>query len=270
MTIGRNIADLRKSNGLTQEQLAEILGVSTQTISKWENGLTMPDIMLLPVIAECFDITVDELYSGKKPNEKRNPVDYDDIPERLYDNIIELTQRGWCDTFDGKDIETEKKRMKDYLAENRQVKTATFSNKNGGVIATSEIGLLHRGKANADQLTNEGIGRVLEVLSKPSVRRIFSYEIENMPKYVTSPYAAKKCGIPLEDAAEALELLCEIHVNHLTDVMLDEDNPVRMYTLDSGEWVMYVLMILKTARLMDENQQHYFNYRGSYNNLWLK
>ena len=40
MTIGKSIADLRKSGGLTQEQLAEILGVSSQTISKWENEIS--------------------------------------------------------------------------------------------------------------------------------------------------------------------------------------------------------------------------------------
>ncbi len=270
MSIGKNIAELRKSSGMTQEQLAETLGVSSQAVSKWENEVTMPDIMLLPVIAGCFDITVDELYGGKKTKEKRQVIDYDEIPEMLYDTIIELTQRGWVDSVEGKDIDTEKERMRSYLADNRQVKTATFSNKNGAVIATSEIGLLHRGKANADQLTVAGIGDVLEILSKPTVRRVFAYETENMSKPVTAPFVAKKCGIALDEAEEALELLAKIHVNHPTDVMLDEDKPVRMYSLDSGEWVMYTLMILKTARLMDENKQHYFNYRGSYNNLWIQ
>ena len=270
MTIGKNIAELRKNNGMTQEQLAETLGVSSQAVSKWENEVTMPDIMLLPVIAGCFDITLDELYGGRKPKEKQQAVDYDEIPAILYDTIIELTQRGWVDSVEGKDIETEKERMKSYLAENRQVKTATFSNKSGAVIATSEIGLLHRGKSNADQLIQEGIGRVLEVLSNTAVRRVFAYEMENITKPITAPYAAKKCDISPDEAAQALELLTEIHVNHPTDVMLDEDNSVRMYTLNSDEYVMYTLMILKTARLMDENEQHYFNYRGSYNNLWIQ
>ena len=270
MTIGKSIADLRKSGGLTQEQLAEILGVSSQTISKWENEVTMPDIMLLPAIAGCFDITVDELYGGRKQTKKRKAVDYDDIPEILYDTVIELTQRGWVDTVEGKDIEAEKEKMKSYLAQNRQVKTATFSNKRGAVVATSEIGLLHRGKANADQLVQEGIGRILEVLSNVAVRRVFAYEMENMTKPITAPYAAKKCDISPDEAVEALELLTEIHVNHLTEVMLDENNSVRMYTLNSDESIMYVLMILKTARLIDENEQHYFNYRGSYNNLWIQ
>ena len=270
MTIGKSIADLRKNSGMTQEQLAEILGVSSQTVSKWENDVTMPDIMLLPVIAGCFEITVDELYNGIKPTKKRQPINYDDIPEMLYDTVIELTQRGWVDTVEGKDLEEEKERMKSYLAEDRQVKTATFSNKRGAVIATSEIGLLHRGKANADQLVQEGIGRVLEVLSNSAVRRIFAYEMENMTKPITAPYAAQKCDLSPNEAAEALEMLTEIHVNRPTDIMLDEDNSVRTYALNSDECIMYVLMILKTARLIDENKQHYFNYRGSYNNLWIQ
>ena len=270
MTIGKNIAELRKSSGMTQEQLAETLGVSSQSISKWENEVTMPDIMLLPVIAGCFDITVDELYGGRKSKEKRKAIDYDDIPEMIYDTIIELTQRGWVDTVEGKDLETEKERMKSYLAEDRQVKTATFSNKRGAVIATSEIGLLHRGKANADQLTEEGIGRVLEILSNTAVRRVFAYEMDNMTQPITAPFVAKKCNISLEQAAQALEWLTEIHVNHFTDVMLDEAQSVRMYSLYSDEWIMCTLMLLKIARLMDENKQHYFNYRGSYNNLWVQ
>ena len=270
MTIGKNIADLRKSNRMTQEQLAETLGVSSQAVSKWENEVTMPDIMLLPVIAGCFDITVDELYGGRKTIEKRQTIDYDDIPEMLYDAVIDLTQRGWVDTVEGKDIETEKEKMKSYLAENRQVKTATFSNKKGAVIATSEIGLLHRGKANADQLVQEGIGRVLEILSNTAVRRVFAYEMDNMTKPLTAPYAAKKCDISPDEAAQALDMLTEIHVNQPTDVMIDENNSVRMYALNSDECIMYMLMILKTARLIDENEQHYFNYRGSYNNLWIQ
>ena len=51
-TIGQNIALLRKRNGLTQETLAAQIGVSAQSISKWETGTNMPDVMLLPVIAD--------------------------------------------------------------------------------------------------------------------------------------------------------------------------------------------------------------------------
>ena len=65
-TLGTRIAALRKEKGLTQEELAEKLGVSSQAVSKWENDLSCPDIMLLPSLAKIFDTTVDELLSGKK------------------------------------------------------------------------------------------------------------------------------------------------------------------------------------------------------------
>lgn len=60
--IGDKIKMLRKNKGMTQEQLAEILAVSSQTISKWENAVSTPDISLLPVIARYFGITMDELF----------------------------------------------------------------------------------------------------------------------------------------------------------------------------------------------------------------
>ena len=49
---------MRKSTGLTQEQLATKLGVSAQSVSKWENEISMPDISLLPDIAEAFGISI--------------------------------------------------------------------------------------------------------------------------------------------------------------------------------------------------------------------
>ena len=63
-TLGKTINTLRKANGFTQEEFASMLGISPQAVSKWENDLSCPDIMLLPKIAEIFDITVDSLLSG--------------------------------------------------------------------------------------------------------------------------------------------------------------------------------------------------------------
>lgn len=65
-TLGSRIAALRKEKGLTQEELAEKIGVSSQAVSKWENDLSCPDIMLLPSLAKTFDTTVDLLLSGKE------------------------------------------------------------------------------------------------------------------------------------------------------------------------------------------------------------
>lgn len=65
-TIGEFIAVLRKANGLTQKQLAELLGVSDKTVSRWERNETAPDLSLIPVIAEIFGVTSDELLRGER------------------------------------------------------------------------------------------------------------------------------------------------------------------------------------------------------------
>ena len=62
MKIANKIKQMRVQAGFTQEQLANKLGVSSQSVSKWENGVAMPDIMLLPAIAEIFGISIDELF----------------------------------------------------------------------------------------------------------------------------------------------------------------------------------------------------------------
>ena len=66
MTIGKRIAHLRKEKGLTQEELAQHMGISPQAVSKWENDQTCPDISALPKPARLFGVTVDELLEGKE------------------------------------------------------------------------------------------------------------------------------------------------------------------------------------------------------------
>lgn len=63
-TLGSRIAECRKAKGVTQDQLAEHMGVSSQAVSKWENDLSCPDITLLPKLADYFSTTIDKLLRG--------------------------------------------------------------------------------------------------------------------------------------------------------------------------------------------------------------
>lgn len=72
-TVKLKIAELRKEKGIGQQELADVLGVSFQSVSKWETGITMPDITLLPDIAEYFNISVDELL-GLKPLHQKDYI----------------------------------------------------------------------------------------------------------------------------------------------------------------------------------------------------
>lgn len=90
-TLGERIAQLRKEKGLKQDELAEMLGITPQAVSKWENDQTCPDISLLPKLAEILGVMVDELLSGKTeavvkvvPIEERK-----DIKDMLFRIVID-------------------------------------------------------------------------------------------------------------------------------------------------------------------------------------
>ena len=73
MNIGQQIAKYRKEKRLTQEQLGEAVGVTSRTVSKWETGLSLPDVVLIPPISSALGITLDELF-GIKPKEKQKDL----------------------------------------------------------------------------------------------------------------------------------------------------------------------------------------------------
>lgn len=64
--IGKFIAELRKEKNITQEELAEILGVNVKSVSRWENAKTMPDLALLPMLANELNVEVSEILNGRK------------------------------------------------------------------------------------------------------------------------------------------------------------------------------------------------------------
>ncbi|MBE6815703.1 MAG: helix-turn-helix transcriptional regulator, partial [Ruminococcaceae bacterium] len=65
-TMGAFLAALRKANGYTQQEVADKLNVSNKTVSKWECDDGCPEIMMLPVIAELYSVTVDEILKGER------------------------------------------------------------------------------------------------------------------------------------------------------------------------------------------------------------
>lgn len=69
MNLGKIILELRRNKGVTQEELAAELGVTAAAVSKWENGYTLPDILMLCALADYFEVTTDYLL-GRNPNFK--------------------------------------------------------------------------------------------------------------------------------------------------------------------------------------------------------
>lgn len=83
--IGKYIAFCRKKKNLTQEQLAEKLYITDRAISKWENGICLPDAGNMPLLCEILDITINDLFSGEV-------VDMKDKEKNLEENLLEMTK----------------------------------------------------------------------------------------------------------------------------------------------------------------------------------
>lgn len=74
-TIGNRISRFRKAKGMTQEELAGKMGVSSQAVSKWENDASCPDVGLIPKLCQILGITADELLTGKEPEVRLVPAE---------------------------------------------------------------------------------------------------------------------------------------------------------------------------------------------------
>ena len=85
INISKNIADLRKRKGITQEQLASALNISPQAISKWETNTSFPDAQTLPLIAAYFEVSIDYLFYGED-------YAYNDIYNKVFDKVAEHAQ----------------------------------------------------------------------------------------------------------------------------------------------------------------------------------
>lgn len=83
--IGKFLAELRKELGLTQEQLGEKIGVTNKTISRWETGTYLPPVEMLLELSKLYDVSINELLSGKRLNEDEYKVE----AER---NLIEVSK----------------------------------------------------------------------------------------------------------------------------------------------------------------------------------
>lgn len=92
------LAKLRKARNMTQQELSDIVGTSCQNISKWENGMTAPDITMLPVLADFFQVSVDELLGLVPLKGERyllEGTDTEDFWDKHLEYLLRTRKTGW-------------------------------------------------------------------------------------------------------------------------------------------------------------------------------
>lgn len=108
--MGKFIAELRRSNHLTQEKLGEELGVTNKTISRWENGHYSPDVEMLRLLSNKFDVSINELISGER-------ISDDQFKEAADKNLIHAWEESSF-TLNERIKYWKSKWMKEHIAQN--------------------------------------------------------------------------------------------------------------------------------------------------------
>ena len=261
-SMARMIAQLRRERGMTQETLAEMIGVSAQTVSKWENRTTCPDVALLPVIADVFGVSIDALYGRV---DARKALE----PEQAIEQVIECAR----ETFVAACYTPEQDgRFEDQLALYKRAMTLDVRHRS--VIESDRDVLYFREKLGVLALRRPEAGwsslfgsdenrTLLRLLADGDFRRAMQTIISRRMLTFTLPSLAKQCGA--EDGGALGEKLLQSGLFARRELMIDEA-PLTYYELTMGESRLFLLYaVLAFAQEMMTYEGVHYCFFGNMN-----
>ncbi len=254
MYLAENIARLRRERGMTQESLAEMIGVSSQTISKWENSATWPDVALLPVIADVFGVTIDALYGRE---DERRAIH----PDKAIDQVIEAVRETivgacWNPETDGKfedNLEKYRKVMQSDLQQRSVIENdqdALYFRETLGALA------LRRPEEGWNSLfARDDVATLLRTLADDDFRRAMRIILQKRMLTFTLPSLMKQCGA--QDAARLEECLMASGCFVRRELTIDE-TLLTYYELIYAEMKLYLIYGVMALA------QEYADYQGTH------
>ena len=268
VNIGEIIAKLRKEADLTQEALANMLGVSAQAISKWETGTTMPDIMLLPIIADVFDTDIDTLFCRQKRSNV-GKIRRENAYEGIYNSFLETSQE-LMTRLDNNPANSNPAIIKqkaweasEFFKNNPKAQFLVLSNMEGnGIFANGDIALTFvKNKDDIFKLfDNDDAWTVIKRFADGETRAVFKHILDNREKSFTSAFIAAKCGIDIKAAERALENLLQMRLIGRHDVLTDEGT-IHVYFAYATYKTVLIYSMLTLAATLGQYEE---KYRGFY------
>jgi len=262
LSICQNIAHYRKLCGYTQEQLAEQLGVTAQSVSKWENGITNPDISLLPALAKSLSVDINALFSDI-PHEPKK-VYTTELPQLCFDAVISLFLKAQRTFYGIKQVETDEK-LQGFI--NKLKKDFDFpkcscacmidegSPEHGAVFLSDAFTFIDRsygGTESAVLFDLDKAGEMLSVLGDKNARRvlkvIYKRLIENgeAGTFFTPEKLADETGLTAEAVNDAAIRLRHIGLLDENEKTLQNGYKKEYCALYPDDFI-YVLAILRLA-----------------------
>lgn len=255
-TIGKNIAELRKNKGMTQEVFGSVLGVSPQTVSKWENNTNMPDITLLPVIADIFEVSVDELLGRKT---QRNTYVATERIEYCGNSLLESMFTCMYDESSSEPFGESLEKYKKALRDNDSLRTAIIC-KDGVAYYREKLGglLLKKTKGGwSGLLDNSENYDLLELMTDRDFRAVLSETVRTGKTFFTVASIAKRCGITDTQALEKNLYKSKLFDKKTVDI---EDGQVTVYDLAQGNRLFLVFAVLAFALEYERYEEAYRGY----------
>ena len=258
MSIGKNIAKYRKAKGLTQEELGAKLGVTNQAVSKWESEVSMPDVMLLPKIANALNITLDDLYGiAKEP--KGVSVSADDFPSFCHQKLIELFYYNTKMRFthigssDKEQLEFQIKKLMNGC------RIGCLSNAQGAIVTTGDFSFIdntYKAVNSENVIKSQADDYTLMYLTDKNFRKVFYYQYktaferskENNTEF-TFDEIMTGCNLTEDETTAALRLLKDTRIN---EVYTDTATKTKKYVFLISN-ALYAHAIYKLADLLSED-----------------
>ena len=258
MSIGKNIAKYRKAKGLTQEELGAKLGVTNQAVSKWESEVSMPDVMLLPEIANALNITLDDLYGIAKGPEKIS-CSADDFPAFCHQKLIELFYYNTKMRFthigssDKEQLEFQIKKLMEGC------RIGCLSNTQGAIVTTEDFSFIdntYKAVNSENVIKSQADDYTLMYLTDKNFRKVFYYQYktaferskENNTEF-TFDEIMTGCNLTEDETAAALRLLKDTRIN---EVYTDTATKTKKYVFLISN-ALYAHAIYKLADLLSED-----------------
>ena len=217
--IGETIAKFRHERNMTQEALAETLCVSPQTISKWENNVNLPDVQMLPLIADVFDVRIDALFGREEHVQESSPERvYDDAMEAVKRIIAGLGRSAW------ENAQSQWEHYNSMLQEDERMRSAICQEQNL-VYVREAVGMLALNKPKQGWhalLQSESAVRTIELLHCADFRRALGCVLEHRMRDFTLPFLCKRAGI--EDAAALEQCLRDSGLFAIKELSVDDQS----------------------------------------------
>lgn len=268
MNLDKNIAYYRKLCGYTQEQLAERLGVTGQSVSKWETGVSSPDVSLLSDLAGALGVDMNALFADDPVPLER--FEFSSLTERCYDSLVRMFfqhQRGFYGAKTALSAAEFDRRVEEIKSRHAfPMSMCSYfidegDPQHGAVFLSDALSFVDRsyGGTLSEELFDLDRGaELLSVLANRDVRRLLRIVYHNLitggeaASTSTPEELAVASGLSVEAVSEAAVLLRHVALLDETETLTPEGRK-KEYSIRSPKDFIFVIAILRLAYIQCAN-----------------